>query len=113
MAAHTGMSGEPKYTYLQIEQNESDAESEEQEDLWVNKTALDVFQAESYAVQQTEKVSRGIRGNQCNANLQMRPNWAGTSTIEKRPMKGVRKDCQPKCQQKNEECGQYRWTDPG
>ena len=59
MAARAEAGGEPKYTYLQIERRESDAESEEQEDLWMNETTPDVFQAESYAVQRTEKVSRG------------------------------------------------------
>ena len=53
---------EDKYIYLQTERQESDEESENQEEVWLNATASDIFEAEAYGVQRTDKVSKGIRG---------------------------------------------------
>ena len=40
-----------KYIYLQTERQESDDESENQEEVWLNATASDIFEAEAYGVQ--------------------------------------------------------------
>ena len=73
MVAHAETTEGPKYTYLNMARYESYADSEEQEDMWVDSVSSDVFEVESYGVQRTEKVSRGFRGGGLQeANLQVK-----------------------------------------
>lgn len=57
MVAHAETTEGPKYTYLNTVWYKSDADSKEQEDMWVDLVSSDVFEVESYGVQRTEKVS--------------------------------------------------------
>ena len=62
MVACKEPAGGTKQIYLQAERFTSDEEGDAQEEVWLNATALDVLEAESYGVQRSEKISRGIRG---------------------------------------------------
>ena len=72
MVAHAERWTNPKQTYLNIERYDSDADTDEQEEMWLSSMGSDVFEAEAYGVQRTEKVSRGIRGATRETNLQVK-----------------------------------------
>ena len=82
------------YTYLSTQRFDSDAESEEQEEIWLNSVTSGVFEAEAYPVQRVPKVSRSTRaGGSKTGNVPVVTNPAFDRTRkvkfeEMRPRKG-------------------------
>ena len=73
MVAHTEMIEDPRYTYLNTTWYESDADSDEQADLWMDSISSDVLEPESYRVQRMERVSWGSGGGgPRESNLQVK-----------------------------------------
>lgn len=82
------------YTYLSTQRFDSDAESEEQEEIWLNSVTSGVFEVEAYPVQRVPKVSRSTRaGGSKTGNVPVVTNPAFDRTRkvkfeEMRPRKG-------------------------
>ena len=73
MVAHAGLKKTNKYTYLHTGRHESNADTDEQEEIWLDGMESDVFEAESYGVQRTQKNKSGIQGVERGTNLQVKP----------------------------------------
>jgi len=74
MVAQKDQDATNKYTYLHTERADSDADSDEQEEVWLGSMDSDIFEAESYGVQRTQKMSRGLRRTERDQYLRVKPN---------------------------------------
>jgi hypothetical protein len=64
-------SSNDKYLYLETRREESDADSDDQEDMWLNATSANVREADSFGAQRTQKVSQYEKPHEKTKDLRL------------------------------------------